>query len=183
MNCENVSQTPFDDSCEWAHVSSWIISLFHLFESQMFKREEQNFMLQNEIDNMAFIMPSSSARSQVGEPTGSVSDRRLKRGRRDKRRVENYTSLNTAALKRMLPIGLSFFGGNEQELVQQAKEKLIQVSLFLFPDKIGGTFPVIYIIGIICLRHVSGNTHYWHHKVLVSWKVIKGTSSNTTIIL
>jgi len=35
--------------------------------------------------------------------------------------------LVVAAIKRLLPIGLNIFGGPEQELVQLAKEKMIQV--------------------------------------------------------
>lgn len=33
-----------------------------------------------------------------------------------------------AAIKRLLPIGLNVFGGPEQELVQMAKDKMIEVS-------------------------------------------------------
>lgn len=36
-------------------------------------------------------------------------------------------SLNVACLKRMLPIGLTLFGGREQELVQHVKQKLLEV--------------------------------------------------------
>ena len=73
-------------------------------------------MTQNEIDNMAFIMPSSSK--------GMANEKRKKQRIK---KLENYTSLNVAALKRLLPIGLNLFGGREQELVQQAKQKFIQV--------------------------------------------------------
>ena len=41
--------------------------------------------------------------------------------------MESCNSLNVACLKRLLPVGLNMFGGQEQELVQQAKQKLIQV--------------------------------------------------------
>lgn len=37
-----------------------------------------------------------------------------------------------AAIKRLLPIGLNVFGGPEQELVQMAKEKMIQVGFCLY---------------------------------------------------
>lgn len=47
-----------------------------------------------------------------------------------KPRMETCNSLNVACLKRLLPIGLNMFGGQEQELVQQAKQKLIQVDLY-----------------------------------------------------
>jgi len=44
--------------------------------------------------------------------------------------IEGFTSLVVAAIKRLLPIGLNVFGGPEQELVQLAKEKMIEVSVF-----------------------------------------------------
>lgn len=36
-----------------------------------------------------------------------------------------------AAIKRLLPIGLNVFGGPEQELVQLAKDKMIEVIIAL----------------------------------------------------
>ena len=80
-------------------------------------------MTQNEIDNMAFIMPSSSK----GMAVAKNGDGNEKRKKQRVKKLENYTSLNVAALKRLLPIGLNLFGGREQELVQQAKQKFIQV--------------------------------------------------------
>ena len=41
---------------------------------------------------------------------------------------EPHNSLNVACLKRLLPIGLGFFSGWEQELLQHAKHKLMKVS-------------------------------------------------------
>ena len=96
----------------------------------MFRKEEQNFVFQNEIDNMALIMPSSDKRTAPTSPVESKSDgfpsqKGRKRGIR--LRMEATTSLNVACLKRLLPIGLNMFGGQEQELVQQAKQRLIEV--------------------------------------------------------
>ena len=52
----------------------------------------------------------------------------VERGRRKpKTSRDAMTSLNVASLKRLLPIGLNMFGGQEQELVQQAKGRLIEV--------------------------------------------------------
>jgi hypothetical protein len=48
--------------------------------------------------------------------------------KREKKRLEPHNSLNVACLKRLLPIGLSFFSGREQELLQMVKQKLIGVS-------------------------------------------------------
>ena len=49
--------------------------------------------------------------------------------KRKKRRVdkEKFTSLSVACIKRLLPIGMNTFGGREQELVQLAKHKMIEV--------------------------------------------------------
>jgi hypothetical protein len=97
----------------------------------MFKKEEQNFVFVNEIDNMALIMPSqdkhsgSDNKQHQEEAKGAVAA--LKRRRQ--RRVELNACLNVACLKRLLPIGLNLFGGHDQELVQQAKQRLIEVLL------------------------------------------------------
>jgi len=49
--------------------------------------------------------------------------------KRKKRRIdkEKFTSLSVACIKRLLPIGMNTFGGREQELVQLAKHKMIDV--------------------------------------------------------
>lgn len=95
----------------------------------MFKREEQNFVMANEIDNMALIMPSQSKTVNLPQselqPEGTVKKAVKKR---ERKRLEPHNSLNVACLKRLLPIGLGFFSGREQELLQQAKQKLIDVS-------------------------------------------------------
>ena len=100
----------------------------------MFMREEQNFVAHNEIDNMALIMPGQSKHlsvskmdaTQDGSSSGTKRQPGLKKRER-KSRLEPHNSLNVACLKRLVPVGLSFFTGREQELLQQAKQKLIQV--------------------------------------------------------
>lgn len=49
--------------------------------------------------------------------------------KRKKRRLdkEKFTSLSVACVKRLLPVGMNTFGGREQELVQLAKHKMIEV--------------------------------------------------------
>ncbi|KAK3094056.1 hypothetical protein FSP39_023525 [Pinctada imbricata] len=111
---------------------SCVADIFGLWsKSIMFKREEQNFVLGNEIDNMALIMPSQSKSVSVSKvavvTTDAAATKRAGR-RREKKRLEPHNSLNVACLKRLLPIGLSFFSGREQELLQQAKQKLIAES-------------------------------------------------------
>ncbi|KAK3736855.1 hypothetical protein RRG08_000604 [Elysia crispata] len=105
--------------------SMWSHSLF-------FKREEQNFVAHNEIDNMALIMPSQAVRlaktsSSASSSSGSEERKQRPSGKkRDKKRLEPHNSLNVACLKRLVPVGLGFFSGREQELLQQAKQRLLQ---------------------------------------------------------
>ena len=123
----------------------------------MFKKEEQNFVFANEIDNMALIMPSQDKGSVAtpSSPTdGEEPSMRVagKKGRhRGFRRMESTASLNVACLKRMLPIGLNMFGGQEQELVQQAKQRLIEVSSSLSPVFSFSYLRCLNIVRFCCL--------------------------------
>ena len=85
---------------------------------------------------MALIMPSQDKHSGSSDDSGGGGGggEEYKRGggatgrrRQPKARMEATTSLNVACLKRLLPIGLNMFGGREQELVQVAKQRLIDV--------------------------------------------------------
>ena len=76
---------------------------------------------------MALIMPSQDKHSV---PTVTAdSDMEGKGRKRQGKKRDRMTSLNVACLKRLLPIGLNMFGGREQELIQQAKQRLVRVSL------------------------------------------------------
>ena len=97
---------------------------------QLFKKEEQNFVFANEIDNMALIMPSQDKHATVAAPEGKA-EAKPKGKRRSPKKMEMSASLNVACLKRLLPIGLNMFGGREQELIQQTKQMLIDVSTHL----------------------------------------------------
>lgn len=69
----------------------------------------------------------ASSMKNIGDSTAGASlGGKL---RRKKRRVdkEKFTSLSVACIKRLLPIGMNSFGGREQELVQLAKHKMIEV--------------------------------------------------------
>ena len=106
-------------------------------KSQFFRREEQNFIASNDIDNMALIMPSSGRGGRLvsnvkvdSGQSGSSSSRKVKKkrdGKRDKDK-ELAASLIVACLKRLLPVGLNLFAGREQELVQHTKEKFLKKS-------------------------------------------------------
>uniref|UniRef100_A0A8C3CY65 Ryanodine receptor 2 n=1 Tax=Cairina moschata TaxID=8855 RepID=A0A8C3CY65_CAIMO len=80
---------------------------FSMFQN--FKREEQNFVVQNEINNMSFLI--------------TVSDQERKKMKRKGDRYSMQTSLIVAALKRLLPIGLNICAPGDQELIALAKNR------------------------------------------------------------
>lgn len=110
-----------------------IASIFNVWsKSAYMKKEEQNFISANEIDNMALIMPfiGKAGRPVVtkSESHGSVGGK-VKKKKRDGPRnkdKELASSLMVSALKRLLPVGLNLFAGREQELVQYAKDKFLK---------------------------------------------------------
>ncbi|KAB0383362.1 hypothetical protein FD755_005279 [Muntiacus reevesi] len=88
-------------------------------KSHNFKREEQNFVVQNEINNMSFlIMDTKSKMSKA-----AVSDQERKKMKRKGDRYSMQTSLIVAALKRLLPIGLNICAPGDQELIALAKNR------------------------------------------------------------
>ena len=110
-----------------------IAAIFNVWsKSAYMRKEEQNFISANEIDNMALIMPfaGKAGRPVVtkGEGTGSVGGK-IKKKKRDgprNKEKELASSLMVSALKRLLPVGLNLFAGREQELVQYAKDKFLK---------------------------------------------------------
>jgi hypothetical protein len=75
------------------------------------------------------LMPSGSNQTTDALITNNQNDDGNGKQKRKKRRVdkEKFTSLSVACMKRLLPIGMNTFGGREQELVQLAKHKMIEV--------------------------------------------------------
>jgi ryanodine receptor 2 len=130
-----------------------IAEVFSLWlSSKMFKREETNFVSANDIDNMMLIMPKSAqggatnaggantvgGASSSGQEAGysqksgqsdegprKPGDKKKKRGQKGE--TKKFTSLIVACLKRLLPIGINFFEGKEQEMIQMAKQKFIDI--------------------------------------------------------
>ncbi|XP_066971319.1 ryanodine receptor isoform X21 [Macrobrachium rosenbergii] len=113
-----------------------VASIFHIWSnSQYFRREETNFISQNEIDNMTLIMPTGSTRNRNaamaetsgGGGGGGGGKKKKKRagGKKISKEKELASSLMVACLKRLLPVGLNLFAGKEQELVQHCKEKFL----------------------------------------------------------
>ncbi|CAK6957144.1 ryanodine receptor 3-like [Scomber scombrus] len=90
-------------------------------KSHNFKREEQNFVVQNEINNLSFL--TGDSKTKMAKSGGQDQERKHK-----KRRGEFYsiqTSLIVAALKKMLPIGLNMCTPGDQELISLAKTRYL----------------------------------------------------------
>jgi ryanodine receptor 2 len=109
-----------------------VAEVFNLWlKSKIFQKEEKTFVSQNEIDNMLLIMPSSSsgisAEHTQQQPQAENAHAKGKK-RRGKGGVKKFTSLVVASLRRLIQIGINFFGGGEQELIQMAKQKFIQIA-------------------------------------------------------
>ncbi|XP_061609074.1 ryanodine receptor 3 isoform X2 [Phyllopteryx taeniolatus] len=105
---------PHSDSTELFRMVADIFILW--CKSHNFKREEQNFVVQNEINNLAFLTGEGETKMSK---SGGDQERKHKR-----RRGEYYsihTSLIVAALKKMLPIGLNMCTPGDQELISLAK--------------------------------------------------------------
>uniref|UniRef100_A0A7N6A8U4 Ryanodine receptor 2 n=1 Tax=Anabas testudineus TaxID=64144 RepID=A0A7N6A8U4_ANATE len=89
---------------------------------QNFKREEQNFVVQNEINNMSFLITDTKCKMSKG----IVSDQERKKMKRKGDRYSMQTSLIVATLKRLLPVGLNICAPGEQELITLAKNRFTQ---------------------------------------------------------
>uniref|UniRef100_A0A8C3HTL3 Ryanodine receptor 1 n=1 Tax=Chrysemys picta bellii TaxID=8478 RepID=A0A8C3HTL3_CHRPI len=93
-------------------------------KSHNFKREEQNFVVQNEINNMSFL--TADSKSKMSKAGSSEQERTKKKRRGDRYSVQ--TSLIVATLKKMLPIGLNMCSPTDQELITLAKGRYALVS-------------------------------------------------------
>uniref|UniRef100_A0A3B5KSP6 Uncharacterized protein n=1 Tax=Xiphophorus couchianus TaxID=32473 RepID=A0A3B5KSP6_9TELE len=91
-------------------------------KSHNFKREEQNFVVQNEINNMSFLISDTKCKMSKG----IVSDQERKKMKRKGDRYSTQTSLIVATLKRLLPVGLNICAPGEQELIALAKNRFTQ---------------------------------------------------------
>uniref|UniRef100_A0A4W5NQE2 Ryanodine receptor 3 n=1 Tax=Hucho hucho TaxID=62062 RepID=A0A4W5NQE2_9TELE len=82
-------------------------------KSHNFKREEQNFVVQNEINNLSFL--TGDSKIKMSKSGGQDQERKHKRKRGEFYSIQ--TSLIVAALKKMLPIGLNMCTPGDQELI------------------------------------------------------------------
>uniref|UniRef100_A0A9J8B7I3 Ryanodine receptor 3 n=1 Tax=Cyprinus carpio carpio TaxID=630221 RepID=A0A9J8B7I3_CYPCA len=108
---------PDSDSTELFKMVSEIFILW--CKSHNFKREEQNFVVQNEINNLAFLTGDSKTKMSKVSSGGQDQERRGKRRRGELYSIQ--TSLIVAAHKKMLPIGLNMCTPGDQELISLAK--------------------------------------------------------------
>ncbi|XP_066532570.1 ryanodine receptor 3 [Hoplias malabaricus] len=106
---------PNADSTELFKMVSEIFILW--CKSHNFKREEQNFVVQNEINNLAFL--TGDSKTKMSKSGGQDQERRGKKRKRELYSVQ--TSLIVAAHKKLLPIGLNMCTPGDQELISLAK--------------------------------------------------------------
>ncbi|XP_056888735.1 ryanodine receptor 2 isoform X2 [Takifugu flavidus] len=88
-------------------------------KSHNFKREEQNFVVQNEINNMSFLIMDSKCKISKG----IISDQERKKMKKKTDKYSKQTSLIVATLKRLLPVGMNTCAPGEQHLVTLAKNR------------------------------------------------------------
>ncbi|XP_077437450.1 ryanodine receptor 2-like [Vanacampus margaritifer] len=85
-------------------------------KSHNFKWEEQNYVVQNQIDNLAFLVNENSSKLDLEK-------------RRMKRKGDRYsvhTSLIVASVKRLLPVGLRVCFPSNERLIMSAKSAFAQ---------------------------------------------------------
>ncbi|TRY95484.1 hypothetical protein DNTS_003975, partial [Danionella cerebrum] len=91
-------------------------------KSHNFKWEEQNFVVQNEINNMAFLMNSSRNRMDKG----GLDNQERRKMKRKGDRYSTRTSLIVAAPKKLLSVAMNGCCHSDQDLVRNAKNCLAQ---------------------------------------------------------
>nr|XP_030130380.3 ryanodine receptor 3 isoform X6 [Taeniopygia guttata] len=129
-NRANWLKKPDADSDELFRMVAEVFILW--CKSHNFKREEQNFVIQNEINNLAFLTGDTKSKMSKQQNARRGMAMHVKSGGQDqerkksKRRGDLYsiqTSLIVAALKKMLPIGLNMCTPGDQELISLAKTR------------------------------------------------------------
>uniref|UniRef100_A0A673CUD6 Ryanodine receptor 2b (cardiac) n=1 Tax=Sphaeramia orbicularis TaxID=375764 RepID=A0A673CUD6_9TELE len=87
-------------------------------KSHNFKWEEQNYVVQNEINNLSFLVNSRKMSKFDNEKSGM---------KRKGDRYSTHTSLIVASVKRLIPVGLGVCFPSDQSLIALAKSGFIQV--------------------------------------------------------
>ncbi|KAM6956587.1 ryanodine receptor 2-like [Aplochiton taeniatus] len=107
-----------DRSPEAETLFSMVAEVFIFWtKSHNFKWEEQNYVVQNEINNMSFLVNNKN------NNMFTVSDPDRRKTKRKGERYSARTSLLVAGLKRLLPVGLSACSHGDQTLVALAKNR------------------------------------------------------------
>ncbi|KAJ3606379.1 hypothetical protein NHX12_025900 [Muraenolepis orangiensis] len=107
-----------DPDADSTELFRMVAEIFILWcKSNNFKREEHNFVVQNEINNLGFLTGEGITNSM--SKSGGDQERKHKRRRGEYYSVQ--TSLIVAALKKLLPIGLNMCTPGDQELISLAK--------------------------------------------------------------
>ncbi|XP_078000970.1 ryanodine receptor 2-like [Glandiceps talaboti] len=89
-------------------------------KSANFRREEQNFVAQNEMEKVILMSSASRKMSMAGDSF------KMRKKDNDRSLDTLQNSLLVACLKRLLPIGMNLYGAREQELIHQAKQKFLE---------------------------------------------------------
>uniref|UniRef100_A0A8B9LM49 Ryanodine receptor 2b (cardiac) n=1 Tax=Astyanax mexicanus TaxID=7994 RepID=A0A8B9LM49_ASTMX len=93
-----------------------------IFLLQNFKWEEQNFVVQNDINNLNFLVGGGRSQKVLNVKQGGVAEDERRRMKRSKdERYSAHTSLIVAALKKLLPVGLNRCCHDDRDLVAVAK--------------------------------------------------------------
>uniref|UniRef100_A0A8B9RMZ7 Ryanodine receptor 2b (cardiac) n=1 Tax=Astyanax mexicanus TaxID=7994 RepID=A0A8B9RMZ7_ASTMX len=91
-------------------------------KSHNFKWEEQNFVVQNDINNLNFLVGGGRSQKVLNVKQGGVAEDERRRMKRSKdERYSAHTSLIVAALKKLLPVGLNRCCHDDRDLVAVAK--------------------------------------------------------------
>ncbi|KAA0711620.1 Ryanodine receptor 3 [Triplophysa tibetana] len=114
--CRDLSRWLKEPDADSHELFKMVAEIFILWcKSHNFKREEQNFVVQNEINNLSFLTGDSKTKMSKDQ------ERKHKKRRGDFYSIQ--TSLIVAALKKMLPIGLNMCTPGDQELIMLAKTR------------------------------------------------------------
>uniref|UniRef100_A0A8B9LQT2 Ryanodine receptor 2b (cardiac) n=1 Tax=Astyanax mexicanus TaxID=7994 RepID=A0A8B9LQT2_ASTMX len=118
---------PFVDNHSWLREMNeeaerlfFLVAEVFIFwaKSHNFKWEEQNFVVQNDINNLNFLVGGGRMNVKQG---GVAEDERRRMKRSKDERYSAHTSLIVAALKKLLPVGLNRCCHDDRDLVAVAK--------------------------------------------------------------
>uniref|UniRef100_A0A3B4UXI4 Ryanodine receptor 2-like n=1 Tax=Seriola dumerili TaxID=41447 RepID=A0A3B4UXI4_SERDU len=107
-----------DSNPEAEQLFSMVAEVFIFWaKSHNFKWEEQNYVVQNEINNLAFLVNTDKM---------SKFNHEKRRMKRKGDRYSMHTSLIVASMKRLLPVGLRVCFPNDHSLITLAKTSFTQ---------------------------------------------------------